>query len=109
MSESPEQTQDRIAAEILPEQFIEVQPRSFPGVLDTGISPDRSSDNYESQKWFRAHEKRRLKAYLNGHPYFAHGRVSAFPAGFRSVMWPVHPKPTVNDPSPDQQVTEGAQ
>lgn len=108
MSESLDQTRDRVAERIVPDDTSGhvhvVETRYFPGVLvgHTALNPE--DPNTESMKWFRSHEKRRLKAYLKGNQYFAHGRVAAYPIGYRNVMWPVQPKPTVNDPSPDQQV-----
>jgi hypothetical protein len=89
MSESLDQTQDRIADELLPEsdeQVVETR-RSYPGTL-----PSDTYTNDPAEKWARGHEKRRLRAYLKGNMYFAHGRVPAMPFGFRPKMWPVTPQ-----------------
>ena len=95
MSESTDQAQDRIADEILPqegdEQVVETR-RAFTGEIPDHKALDPKSDTYAQDKWQRAHEKRRLRAYLRGHSLFAHGRVPALPIGYQPQMWPVTPR-----------------
>lgn len=66
--------------------------RSYPGTLPSDKALDPNSESYGPDKWARAHEKRRLRAYLKGHQYFAHGRVPALPFGFRPKIWAVIPQ-----------------
>lgn len=67
----------------------EVITRSYQGKLPSDKYTDEPSERYD-----RAHEKRRLKAYLKGKEYFIHGfehnNFIKWPARFPVV--PVTPK-----------------
>jgi len=63
--------------------------RTYPYQLPSDKALDQSSESYATDKWSRAHEKKRLRAYLKGDIKFAHGRRPSFPSGFTPIMWPV--------------------
>lgn len=92
--ESNEQTVDRIAAEVMGklEAPKEKEPRKYLGEIPSDKALDPSSETYEADKWARAHEKKRLAGYLMGKTYFSHGRVPAYPVGYRPRLWPVTPE-----------------
>ncbi len=59
-----------------------------------GVIPDHAripddAENREQLLWERGHQQRELKAYLKGNALFSHGRVPAFPVGFRPVQYRV--------------------
>lgn len=72
--------------------------RMFPGIL---MVPHDYTDD-PAERYRRAHEKRRLKAYLKGHQRFQHGWQPAFPFGRRPVMFPIYEGPNNDQPTTQQ-------
>lgn len=70
-------------------------PRSFPGILMV----DHKFTDDPAVKYERAHEKRRLKAYLKGHQRFQHGWQPAYPIGRRPIMFPMYEGPKNDQPT----------
>lgn len=66
--------------------------RHFPGVLPEHKALDPKSETYAHEKWQRAHEKKRLAAYLKGRDLFSHGRTMTV-TGWAPVRWYVTPRP----------------
>lgn len=64
-------------------------PREFTGIIPADICIDPSDPKYMALKWERAHEKKRLAAYLKGKKYFSHGRHVVF-NGYAPNLYAVH-------------------